>query len=495
MRARAAWRIAWGSIRSASTSVRGPTGRRHDPREPEPDRDGRADRRPHRIAGGTRHSRLLMALVAGSLVTMSPAACGGAAPATMTGGPAPTAVPTAVPTPGSTEGRTPGPITWDVRQGPGRAGDQTIVSDAVSTGALLVAVGMAGTTLETGDTAGVWTSPDGRTWEPAKVAQPAGTMAAVASGPGRLVAVGNRFENWNRAAAWTSVDGRTWQTLPASAFAATGGYEPGALEDIAAGPGGFVAVGSEQGAGDSRAAAWYSADGLTWTRAESNLGGDSARAVVRGGPGYVAAGWAPGVDGDDRAVFWSSPDGRTWTATPDSKDLHGITPRALAGAPQRLVAVGAGITPVAWISKDGLSWQRLSASGLVAPLPSVPPLESGQPMAVNTAVGGLIATEGSFVAAGVTAAMGLASRSVVPRRVVWMSATGASWSIVAELPAPADPESASAFVGPLVVHQGRLLVFGSPRDVGSAPVWETDLQALLARGRQVTEDAPPTATP
>ena len=489
MRARAAWRIAWGSIRSASTSVRGPTGRRHDPREPEPDRDGRADRRPHRMSSGTGCSRLLMALVAGSLVTMSPAACGGAAPATMTGGPAPTAVPTAVPTPGSTEGRTPGPITWDVRQGPGRAGDQTIVSDAVSTGALLVAVGMAGTTLETGDTAGVWTSPDGRTWEPAKVAQPAGTIAAVAGEPGRLVAVGTVFEGTSGPAAWTSVDGGTWQALPASAFAGSSGYEPGALEDIAAGPGGFVAVGSEHGAGGSRAAAWYSPDGLTWTPTQSDLGGDSAGAVVQFGSGYVAAGWAPGADGDDRALFWTSPDGRTWAAAPDAKDLHdvGSTP-ILAAVAQHLVAFGyrshqwVPTEPIVWTSQDGVTWMRQAAGGVVAPLPSVSPLASDQPAATGLAVGGLIGTDGVFVAAGETIALGPSSGTgpFMARRVVWTSSTGGSWSIVAELPeGPADPGADPAIVGPLVVHQGRLLVFGRPMGTGSAPLWETDLQGLL----------------
>jgi hypothetical protein len=497
MRARAAWRIAWGSIRSASTLVRGPTGRGHDPREPEPNREGRADRQPHCMSSRTGCSRLLTALVAGSLATPALAACGGAAPTPVAARPTLTLAPTPVSTPALTVAPTHGPITWDVRHAPGT------ITGAVSTGALLIAVGTAGFDKEGSETVAAWTSADGRTWDTAAVAQPAGSIAAVASGPGRLVAVGTRFENVNQPVAWTSVDGRTWQALPASAFAGAGGYEPGALEDIAAGPGGFVAVGSEHGPGGGRAAAWYSADGLTWARAQSDLGGDSAGAVVRGGPGYVAAGWAPGGDGDDRAVFWSSPDGQTWTAAPDSQDLHGVgaTPM-MAGAPQGLVAVGypshqwAGITPIVWISQDGLSWQRLSASGLVAPLPSVPSLESGQPLPGSTVVGEMIATGGGLVAAGEAMVVGPGSTSFAPRRVVWLSATGASWSLAAELPAlPADPGSVSALVSTLVVHRGRLLVFGRPVDPGPAPLWDTDLQALLAGGGHVTEDAPPTATP
>ena len=51
---------------------------------------------------------------------------------------------------------------------------------------------------------------------------------------------------------------------------------------------------------------------------------------------------------------------------------------------------------------------------------------------------------------------------------------------VAELPeVPADPGSDPAMVGPLVVHQGRLLVFGIPLGTGPAPLWETNLQGLL----------------
>ena len=57
---------------------------------------------------------------------------------------------------------------------------------------------------------------------------------------------------------------------------------------------------------------------------------------------------------------------------------------------------------------------------------------------------------------------------------------------VAELPeVPADgsdPGSDPAMVGPLVVHQGRLLVFGIPMGTGPAPLWETDLQGLLDQG-------------
>lgn len=446
-------------------------------------------------AGGTRRSRLLVALIAGSVATMAPAACGGAPPASMTGETTATVVPTVVPTPaptpgstqvvttGPTDRQTPSPITWEIREAPGR------VSDAVSTGALLVAVGLAGSTAESGDVAGVWTSPDGRAWETARVPQPSGTMTAAASGPGRLVAVGTVFAGTSGPAAWTSVDGRTWQRLPASAFAGSDSHDPGPLLDVAAGPGGFVAVGSEVGAGGSRATAWYSPDGQAWTRTQSDLGGDSAGAVVQFGSGYVAAGWAPGANGDDRALFWTSPDGRTWAAAPDAKDLHdiGSTPM-LAAVAQHLVAFGgkshawAASEPLVWTSQDGVTWRRQAPSGVVAPLSSVPPLASGQPAVTGLGVGGLIGTGGGFVAAGTAFVLGSSSGTgpLIARRVVWTSPTGATWSIAADIPeGKRDPGSDPTTVGPLVVHQGRLLVFGIPLGAGSAQLWETDLQGIL----------------
>jgi hypothetical protein len=449
-------------------------------------------------AGEARRAHQLVALFVGAMATAALAACGGAAPATMTGEatasvaptdvptPASTGAPTPVATPGPADGQTPGPITWDVREAPYR------VSDVVSTGALLVAVGTAGSSAESGDVAGVWTSADGRTWEPAKVAQPAGTMAAVAAGPGRLVAVGTVEDGTSGPAAWTSVDGRTWEALPASTFAGSAGHEAGPLGDIATGPGGFVVVGSEVGAGGSRAAAWHSPDGLNWTRTRSDLGGDSAGAVVSHGSGYVAAGWSPGENGDDRALFWTSPDGLTWAAAPDAKDLHdvGSTP-VLAAAGQHLVAFGGkshawvATEPIVWTSQDGVTWQREASSGVVVPLPSGPPLASDEPVTVGLRIGGLIGTDGGFVATGgafpVGAAAGNAPGMSTTRRVVWTSPTGATWAIAADIPeAPAGPGSALSSVGPLVVHQGQLLMFGTERDqAGSAQLWATDLQGIL----------------
>jgi len=433
-----------------------------------------------RCAGRGATSSRLTVLVAALVVPVASMSCGGTEPSAMTDGPASAAASTVAPTALETGEQTPAPINWEIGEAPGD------VRDVVSTGAFIVAVGVAAID-ESGDTAGIWTSIDGAAWEPAQVAQPSGTVAAVAIGRDRLVAVGTVFQGTSRPAAWTSVDGRIWQALPASAFVGAQEREPGALADVAAGVGGFVAVGSEVGAGGHRAAAWHSTDGLSWTRSPSDLGGDSAGAVVPRDTGYVASGWSPGDDGDARAMFWSSPDGQTWTAAPDDSDLHGVaSDPAIAATQQHLVAVGypahqwAVTDPLVWTSQDGVTWQRDTASALTMELPDTPDPGSGPPSVASLAVGGLIGTDDGFAAAGAGIVLTPGSGASVVRRVVWSSQDGAAWSLVADLP---DPQAGSgadgALVGPLVAHQGRLLVFGKPTGAGPAPLWEADLRGLL----------------
>ena len=102
----------------------------------------------------------------------------------------------------------------------------------------------------------------------------------------------------------------------------------------------------------------------------------------------------------------------------------------------------------------------------------------------------VLATAGQdLVASGGTYTLGTAAGNApgpsMARRVVWTSPTGATWSIAADIPeAPAGPGSAPSSVGPLVVHQGQLLMFESPaghRRVGAAVT--TDLQGITDQGQ------------
>ena len=161
----------------------------------------------------------------------------------------------------------------------------------------------------------------------------------------------------------------------------------------------------------------------------------------------------------------------------------------LAATGQHLVAFGGkshawvATEPIVWTSQDGVAWQSQASSGVVAPLPSDSPAASGEPATVGLRIGGLIGTDRGFVAAGGAFTFGPAGNAPgmpTARRVVWTSPTGATWAIAADIPeAPDGTGSAPSSVGPLVVHQGQLLMFGTQQDeAGSAPLWATDLKGI-----------------
>ena len=97
-----------------------------------------------------------------------------------------------------------------------------------------------------------------------------------------------------------------------------------------------------------------------------------------------------------RAVVWRSTDGADWTVAPDAPSLDnfglGIEMHDVAWDGTRLVAVGHRLfgtqypTGVAWVSTDGVRWDRATESAA---------LSQGKIDAV-TAVGGGFAAVGTF---------------------------------------------------------------------------------------------------
>jgi hypothetical protein len=203
-------------------------------------------------------------------------------------------------------------------------------------------------------------------------------LAVTAGGPG-LVAGGIVFDEetydgvWSpgTAALWVSESGRVWERIDDSMLH-TGGDVPtdSAIRDLAAGPLGFVAVGSS----GFDAAVWISPDGLSWTRVfDDDLSRDGnfpILGVTAGGPGWVAVG-----DGSFDAPVWVSSDGLDWTLIDDEDLLGGENVHAdlydvTVGGPG-LVAVGSvGFTDgtgnaaqqaAVWVSEDGVDWRRLPA--------------------------------------------------------------------------------------------------------------------------------------
>lgn len=243
------------------------------------------------------------------------------------------------------------------------------------------------------------------------VTGPAFETVAVASSGARWVAVGHLSCVMTgdttadcMAPVATSTDGRTWTTLAkgvqlAPAYVpATSGPEAGVV-DLAAGPDGFVAVGFDPNSNvmSVHGAAWWSADGRTWTAVALGAGARPAT-VIRANDLWLIGGVIYGKEAPVGAV-WTSPDGRTWTLRSDATtfdvgayvdtmedpDAGGVADFAWNG--QLLVAGGRTCdrakqpcAAMTWVSTDGLAWQR---SGV---------LPAGH------AVTSLVSIDGTFVA-------------------------------------------------------------------------------------------------
>lgn len=190
--------------------------------------------------------------------------------------------------------------------------------------------------LPAGPRAAAWISEDGATWTPAADGPEfdiggyldtgeslgSGGMADVATHSDRLVAAGRRCDAAGaacEAAIWTSSDGHAWVIEPS----ATG---PGGLRAVAAGPQGFVALGSICGeaacqAGGDRAGGFRSADGETWEPVDlevpfPNIG----VASVAAGQLFVAV---VATESGSRVPLFASADGLSWEALEGPLDIDG----------------------------------------------------------------------------------------------------------------------------------------------------------------------------
>jgi len=237
---------------------------------------------------------------------------------------------------------------------------QVRMTSVVATRRGFVAAGYVGSLTGTVQPA-FWRSVDGLGWERATAGDLAGARVAaldvVDGGPhdGRIVAVGatGDAQHATGPAAWVSDDGESWRAADVP------GSGPAAMNGVAAGPSGLVAVGNDL---DSISGlSWSSSDGETWSTAAADPSMDNGgsriqvEAIVWTGAQYVAGGHRNFGTQRGTVVIWTSPDGRAWARAPETVALGEGKLFGLAAGTDRLVAVGSVgapdyYLPTVWIS-------------------------------------------------------------------------------------------------------------------------------------------------
>ena len=307
------------------------------------------------------------------------------------------------------------------------------VNSLAAAGRTLVAAGSAG------GSPALWLGSVGQ-WAPAGVLLPQawrnGALASVAHGSQGWLAIGQASAASSAQAGTapsaqvpvpsvppayqpvilTSATGTSW--IPAAALSPLAAAGNG-LVQAAAGPVGYVVVGSARAGVTTAPAAWYSKDLSTWARATLPVPGGYTQAgaagsrqvlsVTAAGPGFVAVGSA-----GNTPAAWTSRSGSAWefTALPLPAGAAGAVLTKVTADGTRAVAAGyerrpgSAPAPFTAVSSDGGRTWRDS----VLPAPPAP-----------TVVTALTATGHGFVAVG---RAGLPGRPVM---LAWWSADGLTW--------------------------------------------------------------------
>jgi len=331
------------------------------------------------------------------------------------------------------------------------------IHDVISTARGFLAVGGSD------EAAVVWTSSDGMTWDrvPATAAFAGGSMSAVAAGGPGFVAVGTAGGEGSatHAAVWTSLDGRSWTRVPdAPVFADP--EDPGvstSMTGLAVAGRRIVAIGDV-----FMGAVWTSTDGFRWERARRFDAGGGVNGVVAGGPGFVAVGGYGAL-----AFAWVSSNGLDW----DKVEMDGLqdTALALTVAPDgTFVATGQLSEPnaevaVAWTSSDGRTWRRAPSVASLPPGVSVPSPgpDSVVKLAYTATMRAVTTFDQGFVAVGGDTIF----EPLENKGAIWTSSDGKLWAHV-----PEDPVFDNASLDGVFEVGGRLLVVGSVWDDPALPV-------------------------
>jgi hypothetical protein len=218
-----------------------------------------------------------------------------------------------------------------------------------------------------------------------------------------------------------SADGKTWTALDgAAAFAGQGQV----VTATAAGPAGYVIVGHQLTGGRTVAAAWEAPGGTGWQQAAIALpaaGNSQLNAVTATGKGFVAVGSA-----GTRAAAWLSATGRTWSlvtvpqpagAASAQLDFAAANGTSIAATGIEVTAAGQRVPFAAVSANGGTTWT-------LAQLPAPPVARSGN--TTVTGVTALAAAGSGFTATGTYGPPG--SQDVVIWTLAARAAAGTAWT-------------------------------------------------------------------
>lgn len=253
---------------------------------------------------------------------------------------------------------------------------------------------------------------------------------------------------------WFSADGQHWQRVTLSSV-----FDRAVIRSVAATSGGFVLAGgvgepdpvSIGGAagpeGVRTPAAWWSSDGLTWQRSTVEgvvpaPGGDFGPVDVGGAGLFALVSDNPDPSKPTAgALAWASSDGRTWHkegavlapvpySTQTASDGHYIVKLG----PLTPFGVGNSDTLAAWMSINGVNWNKMPLLGPASDMPagaSGPSAAKAQMRQIFVVSNGLIVlgSKGSDLLSWFVDATGVVGLpSPTPSAASWSPDTVAAWS-------------------------------------------------------------------
>src|SRR5262249_12299916 len=299
-------------------------------------------------------------------------------------------------------------------------------------------------------------------WQAAPAGPPGPGLVRIvdaAPGPDGLLAVGSVTTDDNRVpAAWRTADGTTWtklDTAPKSPY----GFVAELTTVAVAADGRAAAIGQASGGthGNPRIGSWY-LDSTTLREVVADVelyGGPrqgSVNEMAAGPAGFVVVGTRTDRNERTGAAAWTSPDAHDAfviaDADPALESAPGETVRAfaVAGSPAGYLAAGDRFLSgtgrldsdaVFWTSTDGRTWHRVDDPSLAGPAPDTPQVA--------------VAWRDGWAVAGTETANGKTGV------VVWTSPDRHAWHRTAVTALGTDPDPLSA-VTSLAVVDGGLMV-------------------------------------